>query len=181
MKKKKFYPYGINLKGEIKIYKNIVRRRTSDNQALLNRLKDYVYKIFKKYVKKEKQKRIRCSTYTSWRNHIVDILPKGINNYTDFIHWIYKKKRAAGEYLLAVRAVVIPIYLSIVTFYTGTLKEIESEKAQIVGFCFLISFITIISFVIIIGANIIINFYNDFIKIVEENENIISNKGKDYM
>ncbi len=179
MKNKYFVEYKLNIAYEINTYKHVGRdygdRKTANLGWYFN-CKRFARRIINKREKKYKI----CNTYTEWKAHVIDAIPKDRYIYDDMVHWLYKQKRYAENYLDAIKAILIPLYIAIIgikEFFESTDSE-KFEKIphnQKIGlFIFAIFFIIFLSTKILWSAQEKVQFFEDFICIAEEERESIT-------
>lgn len=165
MRKRYYEPYGIKINYEYKTYKYVGRDYGDSKDANLG----WVFNLARFLRKKRNKQQIRyafCNTYTEWTSHIQGIVRKDIANGNDLLHWIYDKRNVEKQWLEAIKTILIPIYLvllSVLDFFV----EIPKEYAVWI-FVAAILIVILPSMVYLYGAINKVNFYNDFIEIIEK-------------
>lgn len=180
MRKKKTYsrPYGINIWYEFITYIFVGRdykiRFWKHSYRFIWEQKEKVYKI--------------CNTYSEWECHVRTVIRECVleTNGKDFIHWLYQLRNRQESYLEGIKTILIPVYLVIISIVDlfigeGTTQSAEEEKfmqiilrvaknsteKQIVFVSCTMLVVMIASFMLY-AAKEKIYFYNDFIKIAED-------------
>lgn len=171
MMDKYFKPYGLNIEYEINTYKNVGKdygNRKDANLGLLLNMKRFI----RKSVKNRGGKLYKfCHTYTEWKEHVKQIFPRKNYNYEDILHWLYKKKRNEESRLEAIKAILIPVYIAFLGTYEfgETFVKNKYNSQQIFICMIMIMIIIIIASVKVLGdAEERVDFYKDFISIVED-------------
>ena len=105
--------------------------------------------------------------------HIIEILPKGLNNYEDMLHWLYWERRREERFQEAVKAILIPVYiafLGIMDFIApvGSSGAKLSNGGNICGFLIFIIMIVIASTKVLAESKKKVDFYVDFISVVDK-------------
>lgn len=173
MNNKVFQPYGLDMQYEFETYKNVGRdygNWKTANLGLWFNLKRFA----RKYITNKKEKHYKkCDTYTEWKAHITEILPKGLNNYEDMLHWLYREKRREESILEAVKAILIPVYIAFLGIM-DFIAPVDSAGAKLSNggniwhFIIIILMIVTASAIVLGNAKKKVDFYADFISIAEE-------------
>ena len=168
MRKERFKPYGIDIEYEQRTYKYVGRDYGNSKNLYLGFLKR-VMRFSREMRNKRQHKYAICNTYTEWESHVRNVIKKDILNSNDLIHWLYHKRNMEKQILEAVKTIVIPIYLTILT--TSHFFNIESKSygisGSVGGFIIVIIMVFSVCFSFLYNAYGRVNFYNDFIKIAE--------------
>lgn len=163
--KQKYEPYKINIRYELETYKNIGKDYGNSKTASKGVLFDFL-----RFVRKRKNKgQIKyrfCDTYSAWEEHINKVLSVDIRNYEDLLHWLMGKKNEAQQYLDAVKAILIPIYVSLISLYKVFGKNTDSLVDLIVMMLVIVFF----SVIILDSAIEKVEFYDDFIKVARNSK-----------
>ena len=180
MKNKLFQPYGLDMQYEFQTYKSVGQDYGNWKTANLG-LWFNLKRLVRKYITNKKEKHYkRCDTYTEWKAHITEILPKGLNSYEDMLHWLYRERRREERFLEAVKAILIPVYIALlgimdfivpVSSGIGEMGSLETELSNSGNiWCFIIFIITIViaSTKVLAESKKKVDFYADFISIAEE-------------
>ncbi|MCH5250681.1 MAG: hypothetical protein J1E98_12140 [Lachnospiraceae bacterium] len=164
----RFKPYDIDIKYEQRTYKYVGKDYGSSRNAYLG-LINQVMRFYRKMRNRKQNKYAICHTYTEWENHVKMVVKKDIINGKDLIHWLYRKRNVEKQILEAVKMIVIPLYLAVLT--TSHFYNIESRPIDIsssVGGLFIVIVMVFgICFDFLHDACEKVNFYNDFIRIAE--------------
>lgn len=158
--KHKYRPYGINIKYELETYKNIGKDYGNSQTASKGVLFDFL-RVVRKYTNKNQKKYNFCDTYSTWKMHVDNILNIDMINYEDFLRWLERQKKEAQHYLDAVKAVLIPIYVSLISLY----KVFSGETDSLAFLIFVMAFIAFFSVCILENATEKVEFFDDFIEI----------------
>ena len=183
MKSKYFQPYGLNLQYEFNTYKHVgmdYGNRKTANCGLWSNFKRFIR--INVINRKEKVYK-KCDTYTEWKEHVKEILPKGFNNYEDMLHWLYEKRRKAESLLEAIKAILIPVYIAYLSIAMSIFPISSGEEAGSIGtganasgriwlLIILILLIVMISAIVLRDAKRKENFFIDFIRIAAEEKSI---------
>ena len=168
MKKKCFKPYEIDIEYEQRTYKYVGRDYGNSKNVSLGFLKNFL-RFFRKMRNRKQEKYAICNTYTEWESHVRNVVNKDILNSNDLIHWLYHKRNLEKQILEAVKTIVIPLYLAMLT--TSHFFNIESKSYGISdsvgGFIIVIIMVFSVCFSFLYNAYGRVYFYNDFIKIAE--------------
>ena len=168
MKKKCFKPYEIDIEYEQRTYKYVGRDYGNLKCANLGLLYN-VMRFFRKKSNQKKEKYAFCNTYTEWESHVKDVIKKDIINSKDLLHWLYGKRNVEKQILEAVKTIFIPLYLALFTtpYFYNTKPESYGTFNVVGGIVIVLLLIILICFKLLYDAYAKVNFYNDFIKIVE--------------
>lgn len=168
MRKKRFNPYGIDIEYEQKTYKYVGKDYGNSKNTNLGFLGN-VLRFSRKMRNRKQEKYAICNTYTEWESHVRNVIKKDILNSNDLVHWLYHKRNIEKQIFEAVKTIVIPIYLTILT--TSHFYNIESKSygisGSVGGFIIVIIMVFSVCFEFLYHAYGRVNFYNDFIKIAE--------------
>lgn len=169
MKKKRFNPYEIDIEYEQKTYKHVGRDYGDFKSANLGSLFNLI-RFFRKRRNQKKEKYEFCNTYTEWESHVKMVVKKDIINSNDLIHWLYSKRNIEKQMLESVKTIFIPAYLAIFTtpFFYNTKSESYDASNMVGGIIIVLSLIILVCFKLLYDAYERVNFYNDFIRIAEE-------------
>lgn len=164
MKKKKYVPYGLNMEFEYQTYKRVGLDYGERKNADLGMLRN-MGRFGRKHLNKSEKKYAFCNTYTQWKKHVEDILPEAISNDEDMLHWLYKKRNDAMNFLEEIRNILIPIYIAILAlmepFWEG------GELGRLIMTIILMFILVWISSYALRDAKDRVDFYEDFINIVK--------------
>ena len=167
MKRKYYKPYGFDMNYEFNTYRNVGKdygTRKDANLGLLLNIRRYI----RKCIKNKHQKVYKfCHTYTEWENHVKSIIPYDSANYDDMLHWLYRRRRDAECILEATKAILIPIYIALLG-----IKEISGLDLNIIEYLCMIVVVVIASIVALDEAKEKVDFYEDFIEIVEMKKSV---------
>ncbi len=182
MKNKYFQPYGLDMQYEYKTYKYVGMDYGNWKVANLGLVLN-VKRFVRKYITNKKEKQYKkCDSYTEWQTHVKEILPSGLNNYEDMLHWLYRERRGAESFLEGIKAILIPIYIAflgimefvtpISSFQEGTGSfDVNLPNGGHIWLYIILLFMIMIASTIVLGeAEKKVSFYVDFICIVEEKE-----------
>lgn len=169
MKKKRFNPYEIDIEYEQKTYKYVGRDYGDFKSANFGSLFNLI-RFFRKRRNQKKEKYKFCNTYTEWENHVKKVVKKDIINSNDLIHWLYSKRNIEKQMLESVKTIFIPAYLAIFTtpYFYNTKSESYDTSNMVGGIIIVLSLIILVCFKLLYDAYERVNFYNDFIRIAEE-------------
>ena len=140
--------YGIDIDYEYETYRNVGV--------------DYKIGKWKKY--------LSCCTYSEWENHINSIVEREMPVYNDFLHWLYGKRNEEIKNLEIVKAVLIPVYIALITLFDTLLGNFLSSNPITNSFLliFLLIVIVIVSTCILYKSIEKKHFFDDFIEIVKK-------------
>ena len=179
MKSKYFQPYGLDIKYEINTYKHVgmdYGNRKMANLGLRSNCKRFIRKSI---INRKEKFYKKCDTYTEWKEHVKEILPKGSNNCEDMLHWLYEKRRKAENLLEAIKAILIPVYIAylsiVISIFSIDSGEGANNSGRILFFVILVLMIVMISAIVLRDAKRKENFFIDVIHIVED-EKIIKDR-----
>lgn len=172
MKKQKYIPYFFDYKYEKRTYKYV--GRDYGNSAISNKgwIGNFV-RWFRKHIYNRNESKYKiCDTYEEWESYVKNNLRKRVDN-KNFMHWLIMQKRLAENELEAVKAILIPIYIALLT-----IKEILPFEGNFTWDKILILIISIIilSVVILYINKEKVDFWEDWIKIVKNNNNHTSHQ-----
>lgn len=172
MKKNKFIPYNINIGYELKTYKKI---GTDYEKTMLSGENEKKYGFFKKrrQIKKESKYKM-CNTYSEWEAHITIIIRSDMINFVDFIHWLCEHRNRAKGYLNAIYTIVIPVYIALISIFDFILEG-ETLLVRTGTIMSMILVIVIVSAKLVRSTMTEINFYEDFIEVVEKHFDVKRN------
>lgn len=164
--KNEFQAYNINEKYELKTYhyvgKDYGNRKTANRGWILN-----IRRWFRRKINKKENKYKFCDTYLEWKNHIKEVFPvQNSCEKENFVHWLEQKRRYAKGELEAVKIILIPLYialLSIDDFFMKKNLEINST-----GKFGPLVVVLVISLVYLENARLKKEFYEDLLDITEE-------------
>lgn len=164
MKKRYFEPYGIKINYELKTYK-FVGRDLGDSKTVNLGLISNLKRFCRKRKNREHETYAICNSYTEWESHIKKIID---NHFwgVDLIHWLYYKRNSEQQILEAVKIVLIPVYIMLISLSELFIDSIYKEYC-LSALGALIILIIICSACILYDEMDKVNFYNDFIKIAE--------------
>lgn len=183
MKSKYFQPYGLDIKYEINTYKHVGMDYGNCKTANLGLWSNFKRFIRINVINRKEKVYQKCDTYTEWKGHIKEILPKGFNNYEDMLHWLYEKRRKAESYLEAIKAILIPVYIAYLGMVMSIFPISSGEEAGNIStgantsgriwlLIILILLIVMISAIVLREAKRKENFFVDFICIAEEEKQL---------
>lgn len=163
MMKNRFMEYGLDLQYEFKTYKYVGKDYGDRKIANKGWIKN-LCRFWRKCISNRKEQKYKfCNTYSQWQNHVIEVVPKGINNYNDLLHWLISEKRETELQLETVKIVLLPILLAIL----GLESILTNTDVAIV-------FVVVIavgrSTYLIYDAMKKVVFYDEFIALLE-NEN----------
>ena len=168
MKKKRFKPYDIDIEYEQRTYKYVGKDYGNSRSAHLGFIKN-VMRFSRKMRNRKQEKYAICNTYSEWERHVKKVVKKDIINSNDLIRWLHHKRNVEKQILEAVKIIVIPIYLVILT--TSKFFNIESNSYGISnsvgGLMIVIVMVFGVCFELLYNAYGKVNFYNDFIRMAE--------------
>ena len=162
--KKHFMEYGIDISYELKTYKYIGSDYGNSKNANKG-LSSNISRWLRKHIinKNEKQYKI-CNKYSEWEKYVTDNAPKNVLNGEDLLHYLYKNRMFMKIYYDIIKILLIPIYIAMLEI----LECICPDKNVLFVLMILVMIVIVIfSTGIIIDANQRINFYNDYISVLE--------------
>ena len=113
--KNEFQAYNFNEKYEMKTYRYVGKdygNRKTANRGVLSNIRRW----FRKKTNKTEKKYKFCDTYLEWKNHIKEIFPvKNSCEIDNFLHWLEQQMRYAKWELEAVKIILIPIYIALLS------------------------------------------------------------------
>lgn len=144
----KYVPYKFNEKKEYKTYLN----------------------ISKQYIKYYKGKKINnkyptLNKYTDWKKYFIKKFLKYFYNHGDFKHYLIAKLRINQRNLEILRAIVVPIYVALITVLLNLSDENDPMGLKLFVF-FLIVFMVVFQLCMACKLDRKINFLKDCIDIV---------------
>ena len=163
---KYFKPYDIDVGYEYRTYKYIGKdygNRKNANLGWEFNLRRYL----RKKTNRNQRRYTVCHTYTEWENHIRTVINHNIINSNNLMHWLYQKRDWATRGLEVEKLILVPIYvtlLSLIIVESGG----HSFTVRLMLFLFLAGIIICFSVDCFFKAFVEVSFYNDFIRIVEE-------------
>ena len=162
MKKQKYKPYFFDYKYELKTYKYI--GIDYGNSVIANKgwIRNFTRWFRKQIYNKADSKYKICNTYEDWEIYVKSKLPIK-TDYKNFLHWLIMQKRLAESDLETVKAILIPIYIALLSMKEVFLKE---KTLDLVTVLILIIVIAIISVCILYKEKENLDFWNDWIEIV---------------
>lgn len=165
MKQKYFRPYGINESYELETYRHVGRDYGDKKNANLGWTLN-----FKRYQRKWKNRNQKqyavCHTYTEWERHVKTVINHDIINSNDLIHWLYQKRDWAIRSLEVEKLILVPLYVTLLSLFFVEMGEL-SLPVRLMLFSFLAGIIILVSVDCFFKAFVEVSFYNDFIKIAE--------------
>ena len=167
MKRKKYNPYGIDLKYELETYKHV--GDSYENRKMIS--KGFYRNVagnFKKKMNEKRETYAFCNTYSEWEIHVKQSIPKDIRNKKDLLHWFYKKTNEAKRNLEVIKGIFIPIYITMLGAFLSLIDMYDvggRKEFAIVGLCIIVTFF---SWNWYSEGSTIVDFCNDFVKIVED-------------
>lgn len=168
MKRKRFKPYDIDLEYEQRTYKYVGKDYGNSRSVRLGFIEN-VMRFSRKMRNRKQEKYAICHNYTEWENHVKTVVKKDIINDKDLIHWLYGKRNVEKQILEAVKTIVIPLYLAMLT--TSHFYNVESIpydlSGSVGGFIIVSIMVFFVCFEFLYNAYGRVNFYNDFIRIAE--------------
>lgn len=169
MEKKSLGLYGMDMEFEYRTYKYVGKDYGDYTSVNLGLIRNIIRFVRKKRNQKQK-KYIFCNTYTEWENHVKQVVKKDIINSIDLLHWLYRKKNASIQLLEATKAVLIPIYIAMLSITNVVIGKFENYSYIFITLLYgmLAMIIAYFSAVYLRKAYEEVNFYNDFIKIAEK-------------
>lgn len=159
--------YNINIKYELKTFKNVEK----DYIKSMCVRKRRIIKFLNRFNRREKY--AICNTYLDWKTHICDILTniKNPNDYDNMIHWLIRERNHAAHKLDAIKAILIPSYITIIELHKEFLIDIPANYSIFITMFLVVIFST----AILMEENIKVDFYNQFIEIAQERKKYIFN------
>lgn len=159
--KPKYKPYGFNERYEYRTYKNIGRDYGNRKYANMGLIYNAERFLRRKINTKEKSYAM-CDTYLQWKKYVEKNLEKNLTDNENYMHWLIKQQRHYKERLEAIKVILIPLYIFILT--------ILLEGAQYNGTQILVVtiFAEIIMCVSVMKDTSKCSFYGDYIEVIEE-------------
>lgn len=162
--KKRYTPYGIDIKYECNTYRYVGLDYGNSKNASVGLIRN-IRRFVRKIKNRRQSKYSFCNTYSEWEQHVCKVLDENISNYNDLVHWLVGEERRAEKLLEIVKAVLIPIYLMYAEAYTTFCKD-----ASIVTFVIILFVIIFISGAVLARTLTEVNFYKDFLEVAERKE-----------
>lgn len=112
---------------------------------------------------------LKCNTYTEWKNHVKEVMPQSIVNKEDFLHWFYCKKRDSEQKMEEVKIILIPLYFALIAIPNLFWNMDEPFSTFLIKVMFVMVVVTFFSCYYFNDVLEQVNFYSDFIEIIENN------------
>lgn len=154
MSKNIYLPYFVDLKYEYRTYRNIGRKYFDMKELTMEEECD---------VSIRKRKYATYNTYMQWEQHIIKIIPRKEKNRANFIHWLKQKLHGSESLLEAVKVILIPVYMVLLSVYINFYEQYKETM-----FFLLLIAITVISTCVLSKVMNKKKFYEDFIEIAEK-------------
>lgn len=162
MKKQKYKPYFFDYKYEWRTYKYI-GRDYGDSVTANKGLSGNFMRWFRKRIYNRRESKYKiCNTYEEWECYVKSKLPMKID-YKNYMHWLIEQKQSADIELETVKAILIPIYIALLS-----MKEVFffNRTPDLGAILIFIIVVIIFSVYILWKEKEILDFWNDLIKIV---------------
>lgn len=169
MKRQTYMPYGLDMKYEYNTYKNIGMDYGDSKTASRGWIAD-VIRFWRKKRNKDEKKYKFCDTYSVWEKYVTGMLKKNALNYKDFLHWLYGKRYNAQEDLEIIKLILIPLYIALFSIIDIFFTAEMTENAKTISIISIMCVVGIISMCYFGSRNRKVVFYEDYIKIVENEE-----------
>ncbi len=161
MKKQKYKPYFFDYKYELKTYKYI----GLDYGDSISANKGWIQNVgrwFRKHIYNRADSKYKiCDTYEDWEIYVKSKLPMR-TDYKNYMHWLIMQRQLAERELETVKAVLIPIYIALLSMKEIFFVNITPDLGTTLTF---IIIILLGSFYILWIENENLNFWNDWIEI----------------
>ena len=169
--KNRYIPYNVNIKYEKKTYMHVgtdYGNRKIANKGIVRNLVRWV----RKKRNREQKKYTICHTYGEWKKHVEELIPtEDSASRDDFIHWLMREKNNEEEYLEAIKIILIPMYIAILSMYEIFWTGSEAGK---------FFFMAITMFVVIIVATGLLTSAMDDVKFYEDVLRIVMDKDEEF-
>lgn len=162
MKTKDYNPYKIDIKYEYRTYRYIGRDYGDRKSANIGVI-DNLIRCLRKEVNKNENYYATCNTYTEWYMHMKTIIPSGKNNSKNMLYWLRKNQKAAKHYLEAIKVVLVPIYIALISIF----DIFSDEKRKLEGLIIILIMVVLSTF-ILMKASIKKEFFDDITDIIQE-------------
>lgn len=159
--KPKYKPYGFNEKYEYRTYKNIGRDYGNRKYANMGPIYNAERFMRRKMNAKEKSYAI-CDTYLCWKEYIEKNIEKNLLGNENYKHWLVKQQRYYKERLEAIKVILIPLYIFILTVL---LEGTQHNSTQILVATI---FAETVMCILVMKDTRKCSFYGDYISILEE-------------
>lgn len=160
MKTQRYCPYNLDLRKELRTYKNIGKDygnyKTADKGWILN-----VCRYLRKKRNKNNKNYFSCNTYSEWKDYILDKVNRNINNYDDLIHFLICERNRQLVKKEAIVIILIPIYISLIATAIGNMELNMPETVAIIIVIELLALNGLYN----ISQKVI--FYNDLVEILK--------------
>lgn len=183
MSRVKYKPFNLDMNYELETYKHI-GKDYGDAKNANKGLSANFLRFVRRWTNRNQVNYKICNTYSDWEAHVECVLNKKIRNYSDMIHWLTGRKRFNVFIQEAVKSVIIPIYIAIFSLYDGLggreilercQEHFKPELSQFIYnfcLCIVLVFITIMALCILYDSINKVHFYEDFICIAKEQQQI---------
>lgn len=165
MKKRCFKPYGIDKTYELETYRHVGRDYGNKKNANLGWAFN-IRRYIRRKINRNQERYAVCHTYTEWENHVKSVINHNIINSNDLIHWLYQQRDWAVRSLEVEKLILVPIYVTLLSLIIVESGEL-SFAARLILFLILAGIIILVSVDCFFKAFVEVSFYNDFIKIAE--------------
>lgn len=160
MKTQRYCPYNLDLRKELRTYKNIGKDygnyKTADKGWILN-----VCRYLRKKRNKNNKNYFSCNTYSEWKDYILDKVNRNINNYDDLIHFLIRERNRQLVKKEAIVIILIPIYISLIATAIGNM---ELNMLVTVASIIVIELLALNG---LYNINQKVNFYNDLVEVLK--------------
>ena len=161
-KKKLYTPYGFDVKYEGRTYNHV--GVDYGNSVIANKGWTRNFRRwFRKHIYNRNESKYKfCNTYEDWEIYVKSKLPMR-TDYKNYMHWLIEQRRFAERELETVKAILIPIYIALLS-----MKEVFfKENTLDLGTLLILSVVIVIaSAYILVKEKENLDFWNDWIDIV---------------
>lgn len=159
MRKRKYMPYFFNYQYERKTYKYIGKDYGNYITANIGWIRNIARWYRKRIYNRNESKYKFCNTYEEWVSYVKNKLPMR-TDYKNYLHWLVENKRFAEGELETVKAILIPIYIALLS--VKEILSLENTGAMLVS----VMVVTVISAYKLWKDRENLDFWNDLIVIV---------------
>lgn len=162
MKKQKYQPYFLNYKYERRTYRHIGRDYGDSITADKGWIRNFT-RWFRKHIYNKSEKKYKfCNTYEEWECYVKNKLPMKID-YKNYMHWLIDQNRLADIELETVKAILIPVYIALLSMKDFLAIEGSSSLGTMIIFIIVIVGISV--YILCIEKENL-DFWKDWIVIV---------------
>ena len=109
-----------------------------------------------------------CNTYSEWERYVKRKLPRNIQNYNDFIHWLEEQRRESENFYETIKSFLIPIYIAIFTTIPTFIFKYFDYSSGIMFLIIVLAIITFISAILLKRYFTKTYFWRDYINIAKK-------------